>query len=204
MHLPRFSPFVTYLRFHSGDATFMGVLLRIITKLDKLDKEWEKEKSTWGDSFREAFASSRWSKARSNTLAKMLRTHWATEKVKEQTAWRHIGLIETIKNRGGAPTWLKHLKPVKPDPSLETTANVARQTIEAVADQGLIDAVNLALEFTPISKLVSLRMVPIPHKPGETQEQARLRARLILANAHSFERKRLAYEDAAKRAGLKD
>jgi hypothetical protein len=40
-------------------------------------------------------------------------------------------------------------------------------------------------------------MVPIP-------DGSRLRARWPLANAHSFERKRLTYEDAAKRAALKD
>ncbi len=196
MNLPRFSPFVTYLRFHAGDAVFMGVLLRTITQLDKLDKVWEKEKSTWGNSFRKAFASSKWSKSQSNKLEKMLRTHWAP-KVPKETAWRHIGLIDAIKRRGGAPTWLKHLKPIRPDPRLEITANVARQTIEAIANQGLIEAVNLALEFTPISKLVSLKMVPIP-------DGSRLRARWPLANAHSFERKRLTYEDAAKRAALKD
>ena len=186
--LPRFPPFLTYLRFHSGDAVFMGVLLRAISKLKALDREWSRH-ADWGTELRDAFAASSWSQATATELAGLVTTHWRP-KVGNETAWRHVGLIEAIEAAGDSPTWLRPAVP--PSAKLKKTAEVARKTIEAIEQQDLMDALAAALSLTPITTLVDLDVLPT----GASDR------RLIRAKAHSFERLRLAYRAAIDRAQL--
>ena len=186
--LPRFSTFLSYMRFNGGDPVFMGVLLRSITKLDKLDAKWKDKQATFGTRFRDEFSKANRSKTKPSNLQRDLDKFWKTGKVRTGTAWRHVGLIQALKDSGNYPRWLKD---PQPDANLSKTAEIAWRVMSAIADQRLLDCLSAGLEFTPIDTLKDLNMIPT----ASTIEDPRA----ILVNAHSFERLRLAYEQAAQK-----
>jgi len=199
--LGQFSPFLSYLRFHAGDVIFLGILLRTMTNLDQLDARWKKDKL--GQDFHDKLTASSWSGSPFPQLKNSLNDYWT--KVPINDAWRHIGLIEAIKARGDIPSWLKDAE--KCDPRHATIKEVARQTIEAIADNDLLPALTCVLEFTPVSTLRDLRIVPEVKYPNMPDPAERKKAeeeapRRSLVNAHSFERMRIVYASSLAKAGL--
>jgi hypothetical protein len=181
---PRFSPFVAYLRFHTGDALFLGILIRCLLRLERLRRE---DRS--GDAFKTAFdrVRERWRadrKLRAEWLrqkAALLRYErvWRTE-ARTATAWRHVGLIARLVAAAPPPQWL----PAAPDSSpLAEFGRIAVQVAETIVSHGLSDSVDFALEGTPISGVLTW-----PGIDPDTSE--------MLARAHTFAALASAYADA--------
>lgn len=183
----RFSPFVTYLRFHSGDAIFMGIVLRCIVAFESLDAAWKKNRGRWGEAFRDALGASLWSKAEGRVLKSDLETHWKP-KVGQEDAWRHLGLLDALRSHPSAPDWVTPAP--APSPRLLKTAEVAARVMNAIRDQGIQDALEKALEFTPVSDLLALGVVPNSD------------LRPVFSKSHSFERARKVYQETLDAADL--
>jgi hypothetical protein len=182
--LPVWSPFVAYLRYNVGEATFVGILLRLLAGLKGLDAHLRANRGANGDRVRDALARSTWSDVANKPLAGALADHWRPN-VQVNDTWRHIGLIGAVAAGG----W-KYGLPATPaaDPLLLRSARVVRDVLDAVAGQNLVETVNLALEFTPIGTLIDLGLVQTGRQP--------------LRNAHGFTRLRIAYDAAFAAAGI--
>lgn len=216
--MPRFSPFLTYLRFHVGDPFFVGILLRALVSLDALYAVWNSVgsagKRTWGKRLVASLKASHWSsvpKKIKNQL-KQDRESWVKVKSagrgnREETVWRHVGLIDALRHSGTPPAWLQAAQP--PSLAIDEAATVVQRTLKMVDDYGLLETLALGFEYTPITTLVEQGVFRLPErKPSQvpqsfrpdlvgaarTTEWQKVEARAPLAKAHNFERLRLVYE----------
>jgi len=181
--LQRFSPFLTYLRFHTGDPLFMGILLRTLFQFNALVQAArngaQKRKDPWGQTFLDALKRSGWSKV-PKALKRQIRTdlqYWKksvkiiqTRGGNFETMWRHLGLIEAIKAKGSPPPWVMEVerptygKPKEVYDLLLETAAVAKRTIKLIIEYNLLEAIATGLEMTPIDVLVDLLILPLPRR----------------------------------------
>jgi len=192
----RFSPFLTYLRFNSGDAIFIGSLFRAVDKLDKLRKYWQRHRSELGESFLEALDKSGYNRPLLTSL-RSERKFWVSKSVQTESTWRHVGLLKAIEE-GGAPDSLAWLRLgatrtasvadkawfKRGQNNNDRMAKAARALVEVLLAQRLFRPLALALEFTPVRYLVDNGIVS---KAGDWPYHP-------LANSHSFERLRLAFK----------
>lgn len=185
---PRLSPFLSYLRFHTNDAIFVGILLRTILRLTVIRNRWTTHPE-WGTALPDALAASSFDAAEAATIGANVAAHWAPN-VGTLTTWRNIGLLDEIRAAGGAPAWLPAV-PHPRGPILTRTAEIAAELVDAIIDQDLMDVLHAALSLTPIQQLQEVGVLA-----------GGPRRRMTLAKAHSFERLRIAYAAAMGRAGV--
>jgi len=186
----RFNPFMTYLRFHAGDALFVGLLLRVIARFNVLVKTWETNSAMWGSAFLDSIPAPGWDATKVADLAVALRNHWATRRVTTETSWHHIGLIHALLRHTDPPAWLGAAKPA--NPNLRACARVVARLVEVLEQPGILDVVSAAMEFTPALWLAGHGFTPLSGPQGTN----------LLVKSHSFERLRLAYAQAALDAGV--
>ncbi|MEO1246114.1 MAG: hypothetical protein AAFX56_10575 [Pseudomonadota bacterium] len=220
----RISPFVAYLRFHSGDAIFVGILLRTVVNLEKIVTYWKANKAVVGDRLTKLMAGNKWISTGGADRAQLkrdLERHWM-KKVDTEAAWRHIGLIDELKtgNPKTVPPWLAKFKPRR-GRSVEITAGaIATRLMLAVDKYGLHEILEVALEFTPVDvlrKSGALVLAPrrkvadidpafMPGAPDASRIRAlrRVESRKTVGKAHNFERIRLVYEAAFAKARVRD
>jgi hypothetical protein len=185
----QFTPLVSYLRFHTGDAMFMGIILRLLRLLDDLIKaardKGVKANPPWGAQFLSAIKATKWAK-RSSAEKKQIRgdlDHWhkhvnmekATEDhPNQETMWRDVGLIDSFLKGPAPPSWLKPFVP--PDKKiskkaeiesfqlLKHTADVATRTVNLILKYELLESLGLALETLPVTTLIDAGALPLPQR----------------------------------------
>lgn len=184
------TPFMTYLRFHANDAIFVGVVLRVLTRWDYLVRTWEANRATWGTALLDALPSEGWDSSGIADLRKALRTFWASARVKTQTSWHQIGLIDVLRRAPDRPAWLGDPEPASRD--LLECADIVRLLVEVLERPGVLTAVSAALQDTPALWLANHGFTAPPGPAGAT----------ILVKSHSFERLQRVYAKAAQEAGV--
>lgn len=200
----KFTPFLNYLRYHMGDLVFVGLLLRTATNLKKLYGRWRKEKGLGllqEVGFPSAFLKSNYKdKTGTKTLAdclKFWRSSWLMPDNPE-AHWHNVGLIAAFKNRGNFPDWLSNLEVDCSKTNSAKTLEVAdfvREAVNSIVALKYLDPISLALEYTPITVLIDLEMIPIPLNKKKSPRDP-------LAKSHSFERLRILFSDKIKSADL--
>jgi hypothetical protein len=168
--MARFTPFVTYLRYHAGDVIFMGVLLRLLRDLPRLkaawtaapNGEWRTEVNGQGIDLAAALPAgfSTWSTAELKQLNDDLRV-WNDDAyynvregvdldgdhkpdLKGEAVWRHIGLIASLPPE----SWLPAADSTDPQiVKVDRLAAVALRTVELIRTKNLQPAIQVALEF---------------------------------------------------------
>jgi hypothetical protein len=183
-------PFLAYLRFNTGDAIFGGIVLRAIGAM-----EAAKAKATltpWprADVFLTALAGTLLDHPDVLRARQLVRDHWAPH-VGTETAWRHIGLVDELRNVGVPPLWLT-TAPL-PKPRLRKTADVAREMVDLVVGTDVAPAIEQLLYTAPISTVLSLGIMDA--LPVAARREP-------LVKAHSFDRLRIVYDKALRDAGV--
>jgi hypothetical protein len=184
-------PFMAYLRFNVGDAIFAGILLRAIGALEAARTAATVSPWPHADQFLNALSASFITHPDVLRARKLVRDHWKP-KVGTETAWRHIGLVDELRQVGVPPVWLTTAP--APMPVLLKTADVARELVDILVRTDAIPVIDRLLYTAPISKTIALGVMdalPVGAKQ-----------RLPLVKAHSFDRLRIVYEKAAQDAGL--
>lgn len=184
--LPTLSPFLTYLRFHSGDAIFMGLLLRFVARLDafaskksigpRFKAAYEAARSTW-----DTRAKSEWPRHRA--LLERYEKIWIKKVVatpERETVWRHVGLIKELKTRTKDLTWIKDAQ----SDELEDIGRIATQVITTIHSFRLFPVLERLFYDTPITALFRL----VPNLSDKWKN--------VFAKAHTFEALRAAYAAA--------
>ena len=224
--LPRFSPFVTYIRFHVQDSVFMYILMSAVICLGQLEQWHNRHRTAHSSPVLQALRASAYQRQRAayDKLVDAL--------VPERDSWRRY-LDEIWRRRGraraaraaraaspaarlrilqgprpfvpedlwrhvGLMAWLgtSLIEPIEPSARQSENARIAFKVIQAINDLELLDPICKALEFTPLHALVSVGVMGVP-ATGDYVNAAE-----ILAKAHSFERLRLTYARAVAEAGL--
>jgi hypothetical protein len=187
--LPRLSPFLTYLRFHIGDPSFVGVLIRALRNLDRMKKEAKKQPWQNADEFLAEAERVAWAPA-DEKKAKDWLARWAA--VGSEFAWRHLGLVERIADAGLRPPWLK--TPGAASRRMTETAAVAAALTNLIAERDLLPMLDALLRKSPTTV--------IAEKFGLLGFASVSARRIALAKVHNFEQLRLVYEAAYEQAGL--
>ena len=168
--MPRLSPYMSYLHFHSGDVIFGGLMLRAAKELSALRVQWTAAMNR--ASFANAvhaqpdadfgaaldasdFTSMTASDAGAITNALTLWRNNATGaryvQGEGESVWRRIGLLSQI-----VAPW----KP-PPPPSDTGTSRIAAladgsAATTVIRDRGLLKPISLALEYMPVARLFSI------------------------------------------------
>jgi hypothetical protein len=182
-----FTPLVSYLRFHTGDAMFMGIVLRLLRVLEDLArlaaKNGAKANPPWGAQFLAAIKSTGWLKrtAAEKRQVRQDLQHWhAHVNMKmgdkthpsSETVWRYVGLISELRKGSSPPSWLGEFTPPSKKISkneqielfkqLQHTADVATRTVKLILKYNLMETLGLALETIPVTTLVDAGALPLP------------------------------------------
>ena len=204
--MERLSPYMSYLRFHSGDVIFMGLLLRVAKELGALRTQWTAAmgratfagaiNATPHSDFGAALDASSFSimtpaekGAISSALTKWRQSTTKYVKGRGESVWRHVGLLSTI------------IAPWKPDPP--AAGNVDTQHVRALADavlgamtaiqdNALMGPITRALEFMPLDRLFG--------RPSFNEKNWAANLR----KAENFERLRMFIDAARTHASLDD
>jgi hypothetical protein len=222
--MPRFTPFVTYLRYHAGDVVFMGVLLRLLRDLPRLKTAWAADSN---DDWRTAMNAegidlatalpagfSSWSSAELKQLNDDLRV-WIDDAYYDvvngvdldgdhkpdligEAVWRHIGLIGSFTSVSPEP-WLPAAAPADPQiKKVDLLAGVAKRTVELIQTKGLQRAIEVALEFARYQDLFA----PGSALAGSAGFAGVKEPQLLFAKAESFIRFQKFFAAAASAASL--
>lgn len=202
---PRFSPFVSYLRYHSGDVIFVGILLRVLYNLPKLEKAWNQLlnrapfRKYAGEDNRNlltALAESDYAQIprTRNTLDpfKPLLDVWSDnnkaryDMSRGESVWRHVGLIDTLSKTYRAP-WMTPAP--APQADIKELADTVKSLVERLQAYHLMEVVNRALEFTPVETLKDNDAITSLNRKN-------------FYKAENFERLRLFYDEARNQANL--
>jgi hypothetical protein len=204
----RLSRYMSYLRFHSGDVIFVGLLLRAAADLAALKTQWTAAMGSASFStaigsipdsdFAAALAASGFTAlttAEKNAIASAL-TLWKDETIgakydkrRGESVWRYVGLHASIT----AP-W----KPAPPSPAAADTARMKAladavlSAMTVIRDRDLMKPISLALEYMPLDRLFGIASF------NQKNWAANLR------KAENFERLRLFIDKACTRAALDD
>ena len=202
--MDRLSPYMSYLRFHSGDVIFMGLLLRTAKELAALRTQWTAAmgrasfaaaiNAIPGADFGAALDASFFSimtPAEQTAISSAL-TVWrqsTTKYVKGQgeSVWRHVGLLTAIT----AP-W----KPAPPAAAnadtqhVKALADAVLGAMSAIQDNALVEPITRALQFMPLDRLFG--------RPSFNEKNWAANLR----KAENFERLRLFIDAARTRASL--
>jgi hypothetical protein len=205
--MDRLTPYMSYLRFHSGDVIFAGLLLRTAQELPALQTQW---KAAIGRaSFATAIGSMPDADFGASLDASFFSVMTAAEKSavasalalwrnnanaryvqgKGESVWRHVGLLANIT----AP-W----KPASPGATdtdtkrMTALADAMLSAMTAITNNALIKPISLALEYMPLSRLFGIASF------DEKNWAANLR------KAENFERLRLFIDAARGLASMDD
>jgi len=165
------------------------MLMRAYVHLSAIASHHLHHKTALGSRFLAELDGTGWKGEGVSQVRKLLTSYWATPRVKAETAWRHVGLIAGMK-RHDPPPWLRN---PAPDAALARTAEVARQPLETILENGLLTALGLALEMTPVTVLRDQQVFRgSPKGPGSGP----------FLKANSFERLRPVFDAATTAAGI--
>ena len=170
--MPRLSPYMSYLRFHSGDVIFGGLVLRAARELAALRTQWTaaRNRASFADAivalgdadFGAALDASDFvsmtasdTGAIANSLALWRNNTTGARYVRGQgeSVWRHVGLLSQI-----VAPW----KPPPPPPSdtgaarMSALADAMLATMTIIRDRGLLKPISLALEYMPVARLFGI------------------------------------------------
>lgn len=196
--LDRFSPFLGYLRYHLGDVSFMGAIIRFLSNFEALVKEAKKRPARWprSDEFLQTAGSVVWSRAETRAAAPWS-AHWRT--VGGETAWRHHGLLAALRANALSAPWLSDAEralaraPASSIARMTRTADTAFAAVKTMEDKTLWEEFDVLLRTAPV-KLVTETFPLI----GLADAGSRRRA---MAKAHNFEQLRIVYQQAAEASG---
>lgn len=230
------SPLVAYLRFHTGDVLFMGLVLRALrhfaTLIDAAKRRGTRASPSWGGEFLNSVAVSDWKRVtrdEKKQLADDL-AHWVAKanirlgdknRANQETVWRHMGLIEALREIEPKPAWLEPFTPpaakistkaeIDQFADLQRIAQAATRTVRLVVDHDLLTPLQQAFETLPVTELVNAGVLPLPGRKAADIPKAfrpsldparrllewrKVAARAPLVKAHNFERLRLVYQKA--------
>ena len=206
--MDRLTPYMSYLRFHSGDVIFVGLVLRAAQELPALQTQWKAAigrasfataiGSIAGADFGASLDTSFFSvmtAAEKSAIASAL-SLWSNNSTgaryvqgKGESVWRHVGLLAAI------------TAPWKPNAPSATDTDTKRMTaladamlnaMTAIRDNALMEPICLALEYMPLSRLFGIASF------NEKNWAANLR------KAENFERLRLFIDAARSLASMDD
>ena len=190
--LSHFSPFVTYLRFHTGEITFLGILIRILTGFPALKKFWSKSYNSKNappildfpdlDKTDEKYIVEAFNAIKSIP----------DSSEKPLQPWISLGLADYYIKSKINLDWLKE-KNLKTNTQSSKIAASALIVLTIIKKHKLVDTLNTVLEFTPIKDFFELKVFEF-----DDTKRTRLFRSKIFTKAHSFERVRLVYEAADK------
>lgn len=195
----RLSPFLGYLRYHLGDVSFVGTIIRFLTNFKALLAEARRHRATWprSDEFLTAASGVAWSHAESLAVAPML-AHWRG--VGGEAAWRHHGLLAALRANALSAPWLTEAEralsraPARSIAHMTRTADTAFAAVKTLEDKNLWEAFDVLMRTAPV-KVVAESFPLI----GLGDAGARRRA---MAKSHNFEQLRIAYQQAAEASGM--
>jgi hypothetical protein len=187
--LGNFSPFLTYLRYHAGDVTFVSFLLRCASHLDRIKNLWRLN-AGWGRLFPDALGTTDTAAVASELRGAL--AYWLAHERQRNTIWTHVGLLEAVRSANPRlPAATPYPEPRAGVADLVKMADQVKVLFDVMAKYQLLPALEAALQYTPVTDLCAgPDLVPVV-----SQDK-----RVNLRNAHSFERLRLAYADAFARA----
>jgi hypothetical protein len=212
MTVPRLSPYMTYLRFHSGDVIFAGLILRAAHSLAAISVQWTSAMHTAsfasaissiaGADFASALSRSDFgaiTDAEKASISSAL-TLWRDNRtgaryiqregvVVGESVWRHVGLLGAIT----AP-W-KPPMPSTTDPStirMRALADAILKAMTVIRDRRLLEPISLAIQFLPLSRLFGIADFNLKNWAP------------ILRKTENFERLRLFMDQVRVRASLNE
>lgn len=186
--LPPFSPFATYLRFHAGELTFLGILIRILKGFPVLKDFWSKPYNNKNAPSIPIFPV--FEKADTDIIDSVFNdikgiTDTSNNPIKP---WISLGLAEYYIKSKKMPVWFV-AKDLKTSAGGSKIAAIALSILTIIKKYKLVDTLNTVLEFTPIKVFFETKVFEKDDIKGKRLFRSR-----IFTKAHSFERLRLVYK----------